>query len=434
MNKYLKQISYTLIVAMMLSPFASCDTKDDPVAPDVPTVPNVPNVPDEPNAPDDPAQEPLILEGELSTEKTLKAGTTYALIGGYQVKAGGNLIIEAGVTIEATRSIDGQPDYIIVEQGGQINANGTREAPIVMTSTRQQPGSWGGVHLCGKAPVNLSGGAGKSEIGDAPFGGADPADNSGTMRYVRLEYTGFAFSETKESNGLTMYGVGSGTTIEYIQTFKGSDDGFEWFGGTVNGKYLVSTHSEDDSFDWTDGWTGKGQFWVALQDPTAPGADGTANGDCLIEADNREDNFGNRPQSCPTLSNLTLIGNKDANNQKRGIRLRAGTAIKLYNVLVVGKPGSVTVATAETSQSFLDGIAIIEYLWADKAFSYESIPDLALADKEGNAINQTISFTDDYVGTIEGGKDLSADSFFTQATYKGAVAAGNDWTAGWTRR
>lgn len=343
-------------------------------------------------------------------------------------------MIEAGVTINATRSIDGQPDYIIVEQGGQINANGTKEAPIVMTSTRQQPGAWGGVHICGKAPVNLSGGTGKSEIGDAPFGGTDPADNSGVMRYVRLEYTGFAFSETKESNGVTMYGAGSGTTIEYVQTYKGSDDGFEWFGGTVNARYLVSTHSEDDSFDWTDGWTGKGQFWVALQDPAAPGADGTANGDCLIEADNREDNFGNKPQSCPTLSNLTLVGNNDSNNQKRGIRLRAGTAIKLYNVLVAGKPSSVTVATDETAQSFLSGVAEIEYLWADNAFVYEKISDLGLAEKEGNAVNQTIAFTNGYIGTVEGGKDLSADSFFAKAAYKGAVAAGDDWTAGWTKQ
>jgi hypothetical protein len=129
-----------------------------------------------------------------------------------------------------------------------------------------------------------------------------------------------------------------------------------------------------------------------------------------------------------------LVGNNDANNQKRGIRLRAGTAIKLYNVLVAGKPNSVTVATAETEQSFLEGVASIEYLWADKAFSYENIPDLALAEKEGNGVNQTIVFSDGYVGTVEGGKDLSADSFFAKAPYKGAVPVDNDWTAGWVRK
>ena len=255
------------------------------------------------------------------------------------------------------------------------------------------------------------------------------------MRYVRLEYTGFAFSETKESNGLTLYCVGNGTTIEYVQAYKCSDDGFEWFGGTVNARYLVSTHSEDDSFDWTDGWIGKGQFWVALQDPTAPGVDSTANGDCLIEADNREDNFGNTPQSCPTLSNLTLIGNNDSNAQKRGVRLRAGTAVKLYNVLVTDKPSSVTVATNETEQSFLHGGSVIEHLLAYQSFVYEGgIADLALYGQTGNAVNQTIRFTGDYIGVIAGGRDLSSDSFFTKTEYKGAVPADNDWTSGWTRR
>jgi len=415
MKKNFMTISYALIAVTMMNVFAACGNDD-------PTPPPPPN------------PEDLELQGELTTTRTLKTGMTYSLIGGYQVKNGGNLIIEEGVTINATRTIDGQPDYIIIEQGGKINANGTKEKPIVMTSTRQQAGAWGGVHICGRAPINLAGGTGKSEIGDADFGGNIPNDNSGVMRYVRLEYTGFAFSETKESNGLTMYGVGNGTTLEYIQTYKGADDGFEWFGGTVNAKYLVSTHSEDDSFDWTDGWVGKGQFWVAIQDQTPPAADGTANGDCLIEADNREDNFANTPQSCPTISNVTLIGNNDSNAQKRGIRLRAGTAVKLYNVLITGKPNSVTVATAETEASFQNGTSAIEYLWASKAFVYESVSDLDLASKEGNAINQTINFTNGYVGTVDGGKDLSSDTFFTRATYKGAVPANNDWTAGWTRR
>ena len=139
-----------------------------------------------------------------------------------------------------------------------------------MTATRQQPGAWGGVHICGRAPVNLSGGTGKSEIGDAAFGGTAPNDNSGTMRYVRLEYTGFAFSETKESNGLTMYGVGNGSTIEYIQTYKGSDDGFEWFGGTVNARYLVSTHSEDDSFAGRTDGPARDSFGWPCRTPRRP--------------------------------------------------------------------------------------------------------------------------------------------------------------------
>lgn len=382
----------------------------------------------------EPEPESFELQGTLSEALTLKAGTVYSLIGGYEIEAGGVLTIEEGVTIKATRSTSA-PDYILVKQGGKIIANGTKEKPIIMTAVKEEAGAWGGVHICGKAPINLKGGTGKSEIGDATFGGNDPSDNSGSMRYVRLEYTGFAFSDTKESNGLTMYGVGNGTKIEYVQTYQGADDGFEWFGGTVDAKYLVSTASGDDSFDWTDGWVGKGQFWVAYQDQTAPDANGTANGDCLIEADNREDNFANTPVSSPTLSNLTLIGNNDTNKQQRGIRLRAGTHVKLYNVLIAGKAKSLTTATAETEQSFMDGKSYAEYIFATNIFAYENGGKLDLENREGNAINQEITFTNGYIGTVEGGKDLSKmDAFFTKTNYKGAVQPSNDWTAGWTRR
>lgn len=372
------------------------------------------------------------LKGELTGTRTLLAGQKYTLTGGYHVKNGGNLIIQEGVTIESTRAIDGACDYILVEQGGKINAKGTKDKPVVMTSVLKEPKAWGGIHICGKAPINLIG-ATKSEIGDAPFGGTDANDNSGVLSYVRLEYTGFAFNAEKESNGFTFYGVGRGTQLDHLQSYKGADDGFEWFGGTVDAKYLVSTASEDDSFDWTDGWVGRGQFWIAVQDQSAPDATGTANGDCLIEADTRSDDFARKPASCPTLANLTLIGNNDTNAQKRGIRLRAGTYVKLYNSLVTGKPKCITTATAETEQSFIDGMSEIQYVYTANAYSYESGAALALDTKTGNAVNQTFSFTNGYVGTIDGGKDMSTvDSYFTKALFKGAVNANDDWTAGWT--
>lgn len=413
MNKKLFSISILLYTVLGLI-LVSCGNDDND-----PTDPTIPNE--------------FVLKGKLTDKLTLKAGTEYSLVGGYEVEEGGVLTIEEGVKIVATRT-KGASDYILAKQGGKIIANGTKDKPIVMTSTKEEAGAWGGIHICGKAPINLKGGKGISEIGDAPFGGTDPHDNSGVLRYVRLEYTGFAISETKESNGLTLYGVGDGTTLEYIQTYHGADDGFEWFGGTVNAKYLVSTASGDDSFDWTDGWIGKGQFWVAFQDQTAPDKDRIANGDCLIEADNREDNFANTPVSSPTLANLTLVGNNDTNKQQRGVRLRAGTQIKLYNTLITGKAKSLTTATAETEKSFIDGKSIVEHIYASKAFTYENGAELALDTKEGNAINQTISLKNGYVGTIAGGKDLSSDPFFTKADYKGAVQESNDWTADWTRK
>lgn len=380
---------------------------------------------DDDNTPDPPTGDELILTGSLSAERTLLTGYTYKLEEGFHVKAGGNLIIQKGVTIEAQEKAD-DPDYILIEQGGKITAEGTSDQPIVMTSKTKEAGAWGGVHICGKAPINLKSNgvaiAGKSEIGDSPYGGDVSNDNSGVLKYVRLEYTGFAFNADKESNGVTLYGVGSGTKIEYVQTYEGADDGFEWFGGTVNAKYLVSTKSGDDSFDWTEGWIGKGQFWVAVQ-----GSDG----DCLIEADNLKDNNMNTPISSPTLANLTLIGN-NSTTATRGVRLREGTHVKLYNALITGKASAVTTETTGTEQSFTDLKSFVEYTHVSTVFKTGTSIDLASAT--GNAVNQTINFTSTYLGTVDGGKDLSSDSYFTKATYKGAVQASDDWTAGWTKK
>lgn len=403
MKKSFFKIGFYLFTAFAVATLTtSCDGDDDKT-PDVPT------------------EDELILSGSLSASRTLLTGYTYKLEEGFHVKSGGNLIIQKGVTIEAQEKAD-DPDYILIEQGGKITAEGTKEQPIVMTSKTKEAGAWGGVHICGKAPINLQGGAGKSEIGDAPYGGTASSDNSGMLKYVRLEYTGFAFNADKESNGLTLYGVGNGTKVEYVQVYEGADDGFEWFGGSVDGKYLVSTKSGDDSFDWTEGWIGRGQFWVAVQ-----GADG----DCLIEADNLKDNNMNTPISSPTIANLTLIGNNSA-TASRGVRLREGTHVKMYNVLIIGKTSAVTTETTGTEQSFADAKSFVEYTHVSTVFKTGS--SLDLKSKTGNAENQTINFTNTYLGTIDGGKDLSADSFFTKATFKGAVEAGNDWTAGWTRK
>ncbi|NDW08063.1 hypothetical protein D0T56_00100 [Dysgonomonas sp. 520] len=402
MKKSFTKIGFYLLMAFaVIGLTTSCSSDDDDTPP--------------------PAPEELVLNGSLSSEKILLTGYTYKLDKGFHVKSGGNLIIQKGVTIQAQENSD-DPDYILIEQGGKITAEGTKDQPIVMTSKTKSHGAWGGVHICGKAPINLNGGSGKSEIGDANYGGNVANDNSGVMRYVRLEYTGFAFNPDKESNGLTMYGVGNGTTIEYVQVYKGADDGFEWFGGTVNSKFLVSTGSGDDSFDWTEGWIGKGQFWVAVQD---------ADGDCLIEADNLKDNNMNTPISSPTIANLTLIGN-NSTESKRGVRLREGTHVKMYNALICGKESALTTETTGTEQSFTDGKSFVEYTHVSTVFKTGSSLDLKSAT--GNAEGQTINFTNTYLGSVDGGKDLSSDSFFTKAMYKGAVPADNDWTAGWTKK
>lgn len=287
------------------------------------------------------------LTKDIESDTELEAGKTYTLSGGIHVKNDATLKIPAGVTIIAKH--DDVVDYILIEQGAKIDAQGTASNPIVMTSEKKEPGAWGGIHICGYAHTNAEGGTGSSEIGGAPYGGNNDADNSGTLRYVRVEYTGFAFDEEHEANGITFYGVGNGTTVEYCQAYMGSDDGFEWFGGSVNVKYLVSTDCSDDSFDWTEGWNGKGTDLVAYQEAKATlGYDC----DCLIEADNNENDNAATPVSHPVLKNLILAGNGES---KQGIRLRRGTQADIDNAKVCGKGQPLVVESALTNAALKNG-------------------------------------------------------------------------------
>ena len=428
-KKYLNLMAYAMIVSMSAFTLSACDDDDD----------NKDSGNEGNNGNHDEMTEIVIDPGktlsgvvESGTRVVLSAGESFMLSGGYTVEAGGELKIEEGVKITAIE--DDQADFILIKQGGKIDAQGTAENPIVMTSQLQEPKGWGGIHICGYAPSNK--GTGSSEIGEAAYGGNKADDNSGILRYIRLEYTGFAFDSEHESNGVSFYGVGNGTTVEYLQAYKGADDGFEFFGGTVDAKYLVVTGCEDDSFDWTEGWSGRGQFWVATQEGTSGLEDEAGNvfGDCLIEADNHSSNAIATPISCPTLSNLTLIGNGSEAGD-RGIRLRAGTYAKIYNAIVTGKGRCLTVETPETENSLVDGKSVLNYIsLASDIDCKEGIysSDLFMAEENHNAIKADIKLNG-LVGTIEGGADLSSDSFFEKAECRGAIEEGNNWTAGWTK-
>lgn len=366
------------------------------------------------------------LQGEYISDLVLEANQSYTLSGGVHIKSGARLVIPEGVTITAVD--DDTPDYILIEQGARIEANGTATNPIVMTSQLKEAGAWGGIHICGRAHTNAEGGIGRSEIGNATYGGNDDNDNSGTLRYVRLEYTGFALDEEHEANGISFYGVGNGTTVEYCQAYKGSDDGFEFFGGSVNVRNMVATSCSDDSFDWTEGWNGKAQFLVAYQENESTlGYDC----DCLMECDNNGDNNQATPVAHPVIANVTLIGN---DGDAQGVRLREGTEVELYNAIITGKALPLTVESAGTENALANGTSVLEYVALGGVLnSNENIyTNDMFAAAAGNLTDQTFSFTNDYVGTVDGGKDLSADSFFTQTDYKGAVSASNDWTDGWT--
>lgn len=365
------------------------------------------------------------LEGEITEDTTLESGQTYILSGGVHVKNGATLNIPEGTRIVA--KYDDVVDYILIEQGARINANGTAENPIVMTCDNEEAGSWGGLHICGYAHTNTSGGVGSSEIGGATYGGDDDADNSGVLRYVRLEYTGYAFDEEHESNGISFYGVGNGTTVEYCQAYKGSDDGFEFFGGSVNVKHMVVTSCSDDSYDWTEGWNGKGQFLVAYQEAESSlGFDC----DCLMECDNNGTDFAATPVAHPILANVTLIGN---GSNSRGVRLRAGTQVELYNALISRKGLPLTVETPETENALADGTSILQYVALSGELSSEEniYTNEDFVSNGNNLTNQSFEFSDLFVGTVDGGTTIE-DSFFDEAPYKGAVSADNNWTSGWT--
>lgn len=286
------------------------------------------------------------LEGNVVGDTYLLKGASYKLSGGLHVKAGATLHIAEGVEIVAVD--DSKVDYILVEQDAKIDAEGTASSPIVMTSELKKPGAWGGIHICGRAHTNAGTGV-LSEIGNAPYGGSDDADNSGVLRYIRLEYTGFAFDEEHEANGVSFYGVGNGTEVEHLQAYMGSDDGFEFFGGSVNVSNMVVVSCSDDSFDWTEGWNGKGTDLVAYQEAKATlGYDC----DCLIEADNNENDNAATPVSHPVLKNLILAGNGES---KQGIRLRRGTQADIDNAKVCGKGQPLVVESALTNAALKNG-------------------------------------------------------------------------------
>ena len=406
MKKNWKFATMALIAGVSL--FAtSCSSDEDPV-----------------NNPGDGGEDTYVLDSDITENVTLETGKTYTLNGGVHVKSGATLTIQPGVTIVAQH--DETVDYILIEQGAKIDAQGTAAQPIVMTSEKKEAGAWGGLHICGYAHTNN--GSGKSEIGNAPYGGNNDADNSGTLKYIRQEYTGYAFDEEHEANGVSFYGVGNGTTVEHLQAYQGSDDGFEFFGGSVNVKYMVVTSCSDDSFDWTEGWNGKAQFLVAYQEGES--SLGYAC-DCLMECDNNGTNNAATPVAHPTIANATLIGN---GGDAQGVRLRAGTQVELYNTIITGKGKPLTVETNETENALKDGTSKLEYVAISGELSSKQgiYTNADFAQATGNLTNQEFSWTGKYVGTLDGGKDLSADSFFTKTDYKGAVKSGDDWTSGWT--
>ena len=372
-TNFMKVSTWAMALCASMAVFTACNDDGNGTTP--PPAPSVEN-----------------LGGIVTENMTLTANTEYKLTSQLQVKAPAVLTIEEGVKITAADSED--PIYILIEQGAKINAVGTVENPIVMTAENKTAGGWGGLHICGYAPTNA--GSGFSEIGNAAYGGNDANDNSGVLKYIRLEYTGFALDDEHESNGISFYGVGAGTQVSYVQTYVGADDGLEFFGGTVNVDHCVVVDCTDDSFDWTEGWSGTATNLVAYQTD--------ASCDCLIEADNNGDNFDATPVAHPTLRNLYLVGNGSSEN-KRGIRLRAGTRANIDGAKVAGKPNPLTIETTQTDDALANGTSVLKNVQIAGVLKNDVTGGKYLSANfltgQGNAENAQIATTwDDVAGDL----------------------------------
>ncbi|WP_125932520.1 hypothetical protein [Hymenobacter glacialis] len=351
-------LSLSLAVTLLLG-MTSCEKKDITPAPNTTgsgtTTPN-PGSSNPGTA--------VVVDAPITTNTTWTAANRYLLKGYVYVRAGATLIIEAGTIIKGDKDTKGS---LIIEPGAKLIAIGTAAKPIVFTSNQPKGarnyGDWGGVILAGNAPVNTLVGTTRPTIEGGPttqYGGTNATDNSGTLQYVRIEFGGVAFSPNNEVNGLTLAAVGSGTTLDHIQVSYSGDDSFEWFGGTVNAKYLVAHRSFDDDFDTDNGYSGKVQFVVSLRDPLQADQSGSK----VFESDNDGSGSNNTPQTSAVFSNVTAVGpilNPAAANYSpqftAGVHLRRNSAQSIMNSVLMGFPTGVLIDGAPTAGNIARGDA-----------------------------------------------------------------------------
>ncbi len=401
------------------------------------------------------SEEPGIPDVYASLPGTIiSSDTTWSddltLTGQYYVLPGVTLTIEPGVTVSFTyhnNNIDDVGAIITLpadaenfeepRPSGRLIADGTAAEPIVFTSARatKQPGDWGGIVLAGEGVNNIEGGKGEVEgLPDAiQYGGDNNADDSGILRYVRIEYVGFSFVEGSELNGLSLYSVGSGTTLEYIQVYKCTDDGFEWFGGSVNAKYLISAFNDDDSFDMDEGWNGHGQYWLAVQ---------TAGADNGFESDGVK-TLGSGGETNPTLYNVTLVGLKqdgstqDVEDKNYGMRLREEFNGTLENFIITDFDGLAFKIEDDTRDLFPNSLSIDNtIIWNNDGFANQadSTDFGAVTMAQDPGFNDPAGFDFTVQQEVTGATPPDNGFFTTSATHIGAFSATNNWASGaWVR-
>ncbi|MAN46219.1 MAG: hypothetical protein GYB49_09210 [Alphaproteobacteria bacterium] len=399
----------------------------------------------------------------ITADLNIPADTTIAIQGpvfiGEDNKNGAGtavtLTVGAGVRFFGA-SVDGAAsgtdDYLVVSRGSKIEAVGTAAKPVRFTARAaindEETGSnlidlgtnaqWGGLVINGFAPINhcnlttVSGGDAdceKSGEGSSGlFGGNVADDDSGTLNYVIVEYAGSRVTNTDELNGIAFQGVGSGTSVDYVQVHNNLDDGIEWFGGTVSAKHIVITGAGDDSLDWTDGWTGKLQF--AAVRSLVPSSDDPRG----IEADNRDKQNELTPFSSPSVSNFTLVGS-DGNQQ--GILLRRGTKGTIVNGIVTGYATGIDVDDPQTFTNFDDGDLVIQSLLLDTAQNFatdsDGVPTFPASDNIRTGTNSLVEnfFPGQQELSVPVSAALAGDSFFATTDYIGAFGPSESVSSNW---
>ncbi len=432
----------------------------------------------------------------ITQSATIKKGV-YTMVGWVYVHEGATLTIEPGTVIKCgNRNYDGREaatgTSLIIKKGAKLIADGTKDQSIVFTSTYakgdRQAGDWGGIILCGKA-TNNNGSSMTIEGGvDAIHGGDDDNDNSGILRYVRIEFGGYPYSTDNEINGLTMGSVGKGTIIDHIQVSYCGDDSFEWFGGSVNCKYLVAYHGWDDEFDTDYGYSGKLQFLLGIRHSRIADTS-NSNG---FESDNNANGTATEPYTSSVFSNVTFIGpiGQDANflnnssyingnNMTRGgaktgifqaaMHIRRNSRLSCFNSVAIGYPiglilendkGSTTTTWADQGllklkNIFFAGMGMTgadanqktDGTWtgdiSTNYFTKQGLNNQVLGDiaalklKQPNSLQANPNWGQVAGSPLLGAADFTDaflnDLFLTPVTYVGAFASDSDnWMEGWT--
>ena len=428
------------------------------------------------------------INADITTSRTLYADTTYTLSGFIKVANNSTLTIQAGTKIIGDFEVPGSSLFVL--RGSKIIAIGTAEDPIVFTSERtsgRQAGDWGGLIIVGNGilsrgdPTILEGtGTGTSNPQVNYAGGTNNADDSGELRYVRVEFAGYATAPEQELNSFTFAAVGSATRFSYLESLYGLDDSFEWFGGAVDAKYLVSYEAGDDHFDAAEGFVGRNQFLIAFQSirPDARPAAGSASGDPQgIENDgcngaNCQNGQNSVPRTNPMFANFTLVGTGtgvvDATSGGIGMMLRRGTAGAYVNGIVARWPrAAISLRDQPTIDRANDGSLSLKNLYlaengptfqAASGTTVQGTLDLTANNIEVAAAATTAAsiFTSlpatpasasnlDWAlaagvaprtggtGAFTGALATQAGTFVTGTAYRGAAdPAGVKWWAGWT--